>query len=164
MYIILDNTPISSFALTSHEHPTHISTRVHLSFEYNCLFRGGGEVQCFFVLYLKETKRKIVDHSKQFVAICLFETFACPQILRVLNHTFYMVLAYKLFHHKVTLESYRFVLYTRISCIFNNTTNYNIIAYVVITKILASGYFYIIAAFCLSHTNSVMDLYNINCI
>ena len=43
---------------------------------------GGGEVQCFFVLYLKETKRKIVDHSKQFVAICLFETFACPQILR----------------------------------------------------------------------------------
>ena len=59
----------------------HISTQVHLSFEYNCLFRGGGEVQSFFVLHLKETKRKIVDHSKQFVAICLFETFACPQIL-----------------------------------------------------------------------------------
>ena len=59
----------------------HISTQVHLSFEYNCLFRGGGEVQSFFVLHLKETKRKIVDHSKQFVAICLFETFACPQTL-----------------------------------------------------------------------------------
>ena len=60
----------------------HISTQVHLSFEYNCLFRGGGEVQSFFVLHLKETKRKIVDHSKQFVAICLFETFSCPQTLR----------------------------------------------------------------------------------
>ena len=44
-------------------------------------FKGGGDIQRSFVLYLKETKRKIVDHSKQFVAICLFETFACPQTL-----------------------------------------------------------------------------------
>ena len=67
--------------LTSHEQPTHISTQVHLSFEYNCLFKGGGKVQCFFVLRLKDTKRKIVDHSKQFVAICLFNAFAFSQIL-----------------------------------------------------------------------------------
>ena len=85
MCIIVDNTPISSVCslLTSHEQqPAHISTQVHLSFEYNCLFKGRlrwtntEPYCCFFALsllhYLKETKRKIVDHSKQFVAICLF--------------------------------------------------------------------------------------------
>ena len=85
MCIIVDNTPISSVCslLTSHEQqPAHISTQVHLSFEYNCLFKGRlrrtntEPYCCFFALlllhYLKETKRKIVDHSKQFVTICLF--------------------------------------------------------------------------------------------
>ena len=75
----MNNTPIFPIAFNIAQATDSSALKYICHLNIIVFFKGGGDIQRSFVLYLKETKRKIVDHSKQFVAICLFETFACPQ-------------------------------------------------------------------------------------